>query len=747
MKTLYLYGPPASGKSTLARKLALETGRDFADLDEEIEKRTGRPIPDIFATDGEAAFRETESRVLREVSAPIVALGGGTLLDPENRRYAEERGMVAVLEADAATIAARIAAQAGRRPLGDMLERRKEHYASFPHRIKRDTKVLLPRKLRGAVAPPPSKSHLHRLLIAQFLAGAPLSPAAAAECDDIAATRRCIAALANAGKGGDAVLDVGESGSTLRFFAPIAAALGVKAGFVKRGRLAERPAIEYPSIAPGVHELRGDVSSQFATGLLFALPLLDGDSEIRFTTPLQSRGYVDMTLDVVRKFGIEVEETAGGSFLVRGRQRFVAPGNVEPERDWSGAAFWFAANAIGCELTVEGMDAASRQPDKAVVDLIEKIKRGGEVDVSGCPDNYPALAVVNRALGAGAAFTGVERLHLKESDRLAAMEDVFASPCDVDPRGDHRIAMAAAILSTTLDSPMLVHDSSCVSKSYPGFWDVFALDHYAVAGWPLAVTRSPELHNAAYARLGMRAEMTVCRAETAADALAYAARTGVRGMAVTIPHKEAVMRSLDHIDPTAKEIGAVNTIVFRDGRKEGFNTDERGFAKAICAFMGRERLDGVATALLGDGGAAKAVRHALLRLGANVETFHRRPLSPGFALIVNATPADPVPEYRFAGTEAVYDLRYDPPVTPLMARAAAAGCRTENGFSMLVAQADLQIELFRAAANGGREAAPAWRASFPCSTAISQRKVSPKSSRTPESASSPAAYARIAARR
>ena len=155
------------------------------------------------------------------------------------------------------------------------------------------------------------------------------------------------------------------------------------------------------------------------------------------------------------------------------------------------------------------------------------------------------------------------------------------------------------------------------------------------------------------------------------------------------------MERLDFIDPAAAEIGAVNTIVWRDGRKCGYNTDEQGFAGAILAFMRRDSLAGVKTALLGDGGAAKAVRHALLRLGADVETFHRRPLEPGFELIVNATPVDPVPEYVFTGSEAVYDLRYDPPVTPLMARAAAAGCRTENGFSMLIAQAKGQIALFR----------------------------------------------------
>ena len=157
------------------------------------------------------------------------------------------------------------------------------------------------------------------------------------------------------------------------------------------------------------------------------------------------------------------------------------------------------------------------------------------------------------------------------------------------------------------------------------------------------------------------------------------------------------MKHLDFIDDAAREIGAVNTVVFgADGLKRGYNTDEKGFAEAVLSFAGRDSLVGVRAALLGDGGAAKAVRHALVRLGAEVETFHRRPLAPGFDLIVNATPVDPIPEYAFRGDELVYDLRYEPPVTPLMARASAAGCRVENGLSMLKAQARGQLALFAA---------------------------------------------------
>ena len=695
MKTLYLYGPPASGKTTLAKRLARECSRMYVDLDEEIVRKTGMTIPEIFASRGEAEFRRIEAEALRQVSAPIVALGGGTLLDPANRAFAEERGFVAVIEVDAETVAKRIEAASGTRPLGNKMAERAAHYQSFPHRIKPDTKVLLPRKLRGAKTPPVSKSHFHRLLIAEFLSGGSLPPPSACECADIAATRRSIASLDEARRIGakTALLDCGESGSTLRFFAPLAAALQVKAEFLRRGRLAERPMIEYPTLSSGVHELRGDVSSQFVTGLLFALPLLDAPSEIRFTTPLQSRGYVDMTLDVLRLYGIQVHETENG-FIVPAPQKFVSPGVVRPEADWSGAAFWFAANALGNEIDIRGLNSDSRQPDAVIGDLIEKVKAGETVDVSNCPDNYPALAVVNHALKANAVFVGTERLRIKESDRLAAMEAVFANPYDVDPVNDHRIAMAAAILSTMLDSPVLIHSSSCVEKSYPRFWDEFKMDLYAVTGWPLLKTRGPEIHNAEHRKASRAAEMISYPSPTIEEALRFAERSGVKGMAVTIPHKESVMAYLDLIDDAAKEIGAVNTVHFKDARLMGYNTDEPGFAEAILTFMGRDSLEGVKAALLGNGGAAKAVLVALKRLGAEVEIFHRRQLTAGFDLIVNATPVDPVEDYSFSGSEMVYDLRYEPPMTPLMERAKKAGCKVENGYSMLVAQAKRQLEIF-----------------------------------------------------
>lgn len=350
----------------------------------------------------------------------------------------------------------------------------------------------------GVVDVPVSKSHLHRLLIASFLSGARdcLAPDAG-DSEDIAATRRCLAALA----GDDLAprLECGESGSTLRFLAPVAAALGKRPVFVAQGRLASRPSIDYSGgIRPGLHELPGDVSSQFVTGLLFALPLLDGDSEIRFTGPLQSRGYVDMTLDVLRMAGIRAEETAGG-FLVPGSQRYSPVDLGAAERDWSGAAFWLAMDAMGSSVEVPGLNPDSRQPDRAVVRILSDFAEPGRIglDVSAFPDLFPALAVAAARRDGETVFTGIGRLRLKESDRVAAMADVLArfgrDPGVEEARfivrgsksplrggsfatfGDHRIAMAIAVGATVADSPVEIDDGGCMAKSYPGFARQFAI--------------------------------------------------------------------------------------------------------------------------------------------------------------------------------------------------------------------------------------------------------------------------------
>lgn len=353
--------------------------------------------------------------------------------------------------------------------------------------------LIAPGLRTGAAEVPRSKSHLHRLLIADFLAGDTRRLADdPADAADIQATKRCLRALAAPDE--EVTLDCGESGSTLRFLAPVAAALGKKATFRKAGRLAARPMIEYPALDSGLHALAGDVSSQFVTGLLFALPLLEGDSQIRFTSPLESRGYVDLTLAVVRGAGVTVRETADGGFDIPGGQRFAPQPAVAAERDWSGAAFWLAANAIGNRIAVEGLNPASCQPDRAIVDALAAL--GGTIDVAQFPDSFPILTVAAACTPGTTVFTGIRRLRLKESDRVAAMADAltrFGVRTEVAEGrfavhgtagalaggafatyGDHRIAMSVAIGATRAAGPVEIDDAGCAAKSYPGFFESFA---------------------------------------------------------------------------------------------------------------------------------------------------------------------------------------------------------------------------------------------------------------------------------
>ena len=358
--------------------------------------------------------------------------------------------------------------------------------------------VIEPGRRRGRVEAPRSKSHEHRLLIADFLAG-DYSRLASREgdADDIQATKRCLLALA--GDDTAPFLDCGESGSTRRFLAPIAAALGKKPVFKTAGRLADRPQMDYDDLQPGEFKLAGDVSSQFVTGLLFALPLLKGDSFIRFTAPLESKGYVEMTRRVLVGAGIFIGVRDDG-YDVPGGQTYHAQPDVAVEGDWSGAAFWFAMNALGSDIKVSGLDAKSVQPDRVVQDHLQRISTAwnGErvfVDVSECPDLFPALSVVAAASPGETLFTGTWRLRLKESDRTAAMEDVlkrFGAEVErrenefsvrgseepfrggeIETGGDHRIAMAAAVGATHADGPVELDDAACAAKSYPSFFADF----------------------------------------------------------------------------------------------------------------------------------------------------------------------------------------------------------------------------------------------------------------------------------
>lgn len=391
--------------------------------------------------------------------------------------------------------------------------------------------VLYPGRLKGAVTPPPSKSQAHRAAIAAALAKGRSKVYPFARSEDIVAT---LSAMETLGarfdpvqsviegiaepKKGLPVLDCGESGSTLRFLLPVALALCGGGSFRGRGRLMERPQEPYLQIFreqgmvysrspgrfavqgtlnPGVFRLRGDVSSQFVSGLLFALPLLPRDSEIVLTTPLESRAYVSLTLSTLSAFGIQVENQDFSRFAVPGAQAY-RPGEVRIESDYSQAAFFAVANALGSGVAILGLRKESAQGDKAIFDIIRQLSSPGsqEVDVSQCPDLAPAAALLAALRDGEETFiVNAARLRAKESDRLRSIacqlnrlgakveeREDFLRIAGVsvlrggaaDSCGDHRIAMMLAIAATRSAEPVFLAGAECVRKSYPDFWKEYA---------------------------------------------------------------------------------------------------------------------------------------------------------------------------------------------------------------------------------------------------------------------------------
>lgn len=378
--------------------------------------------------------------------------------------------------------------------------------------------TITPARLSGTVTPPPSKSQSHRLLIAAALAGDGSEILNLADSQDIQATRRCMAELMTKSSSLPH-FDCGESGSTLRFLIPLALALRGGGVFTGRGRLMERPQKPYFDIfdeknisykqengvltvegrlTPGTYRLPGNVSSQFVTGLLYALPLLDGDSEIVLTTCLESSGYVDITMEALRQFGVRV--SAGeGRFLVPGKQSY-RPRQVSVEADWSQAGFWFAARYLGSDLEITGLNDDSVQGDRVIRHYTDLLSAPGaiDLDVSACPDLAPPLAAMAALRAGRVRLVNAGRLRIKECDRLSAItaqlnalgaeveeyadslavygKDWLAGGT-VDCCNDHRIAMMAAIAATRCKEPVTLLGAECVAKTYPNFWE-----HYRMLG-------------------------------------------------------------------------------------------------------------------------------------------------------------------------------------------------------------------------------------------------------------------------
>lgn len=406
--------------------------------------------------------------------------------------------------------------------------------------------VVYPGRLQGSVVLPCSKSQAHRLLICAALAPGVSRVRNVQMNDDISATLGALSALGAAVQiNGEEIIidgsalfsapqsriDCKESGSTLRFLIPIAAAGGISAQFTGSGRLPQRPIGIYLDCLPkagvrcasqgglplkiegqlrsGVFTLPGNVSSQFITGLLLALPLLPGDSEIRLTTPLESSAYVDMTIDAMASFGVTVRREATG-YSVPGNQRY-APRDCTVEGDWSQAAFFLCAGGLGGDLLLRGLRPDSLQGDKAAAELFARFGaqlrweadglrvsggqlQGIEADASQVPDLVPALAATAALAQGVTRITGAARLRLKESDRLAAMaQGLHRLGCRVEelPDGlvihgtkllqsgcvngcnDHRIVMAFAMAALRSGGPVEISDAQSVGKSYPHFFDDF----------------------------------------------------------------------------------------------------------------------------------------------------------------------------------------------------------------------------------------------------------------------------------
>ena len=388
---------------------------------------------------------------------------------------------------------------------------------------------ISPSKLRGTLSIPASKSCAHRAIICAALAKGESRLTGITMSKDIEATIAAMSALgASFEINGDTVIvrgteggiasadiDCNESGSTLRFVIPIAAAMGVKTIFRGRGRLPQRPIDIYTrelcsrgitflsenmpyemsgKLNGGVFRVEGNVSSQFITGLLFALPLLENDSEILLTSHLESRPYVDITLDILKRFGISVEETENG-FRIKGGQTYT-PCSERVEGDYSQAAFFYVANALGSQVDIQNLLPGSVQGDRRIVDIIGRAVENGRItgyseDCSDVPDLVPILSVLGAYGCKPSLIYNAERLRIKESDRLAACADMLNSlggnvtvtvdgldiqPVEglhggiIDSFGDHRIVMAAAVAALCCDGDVIIRGAEAAEKSYPDFF-------------------------------------------------------------------------------------------------------------------------------------------------------------------------------------------------------------------------------------------------------------------------------------
>ncbi len=409
----------------------------------------------------------------------------------------------------------------------------------------------LPFTPSGSVTAPPSKSDVHRAIICAALSKGVSTISPVALSNDIKATIGCIEALGakthiendvltvdgtELFSNKTATLDCGESGSTLRFFIPVAAVGEVNATFSGSGRLPQRPIGIFTDLLPnfgvncqtegglplkisgklqsGIYKIPGNVSSQFITGLLFALPLLENDSDIVLTSPIESVGYINMTIYTMSKFGVEIETTDFG-WHIKGNQSY-KPCSYTTDGDWSQAAFFMVSGAINGSITVNGVNRDSAQGDRKIADLISQF--GAEVlqtdtsvtvnsrkmhaitiDASQIPDLVPVLAVCATFADGITKIINAQRLRIKESDRLKTTANLInnlggnvkelsdgleitgvnkLSGGSADGCNDHRIVMSAAVCAAGLDGEIECSDALSINKSYPEFFN----DYNSIGG-------------------------------------------------------------------------------------------------------------------------------------------------------------------------------------------------------------------------------------------------------------------------
>ena len=404
-------------------------------------------------------------------------------------------------------------------------------------------KIIKADKLVGELSPPPSKSVLHRYIIASSLAKDISKIENISFSEDIIATIEAMKKLGAKIEQKDNYLlidgsdtfknlnenieiDCNESGSTLRFLFPLSIVEENKVLFKGRGKLFKRPMTPYfqnfekynikhfyineneilleGKLKAGIYEIDGNISSQFITGLLFSLPLLDGKSKIIINGKLESSNYIDISLNCLSKFGIKIINNSYQEFIIEGNQSYRA-GNYRTEADYSQAAFFLVANAIGSNIKINDLSENSLQGDKKIIDYISEIDNWNSKDTlvldgSETPDIIPILSLKAAVSGKKIEIVNVERLRIKESDRLkATVEELSKLNFDLiekkdsilinsrenfevnknekivslSAHSDHRIAMMIAIAATCYDGEILLDNLDCVKKSYPNFWEVF----------------------------------------------------------------------------------------------------------------------------------------------------------------------------------------------------------------------------------------------------------------------------------